>query len=190
MTSVTVAVVLLGAAFILLLVRRTRGTGRAAAAAAQREFKRHHGDRVAALLAPADHASPQLRNSPWMDVELGGRPARMVAARIETGRLQAGIELAYWWLGELQIWHTSGEPGELEMPDEHPLEVAQIEAIVAQLGALGVDSISAPTMRAPHLLRVQFDDLDGLAATIAAIGPLLAQLESPPPPDPDGSRAK
>jgi hypothetical protein len=170
-----VAIIALAMALLALALRRVlaqRGSGRLAQVA----FRKQHGARVARLL---DGEVDQRPHSPWIAIQVDGRPARMVAAPL-AGRLQAGIEL-YERTIPLNIWLTDGTLDELELPDDVDAELAR--SIVARLRAADVDSCStiAPIEQSegmPHVLRMQFDDVDELPDRIARIAPLLTELES------------
>lgn len=159
---------------LLLLLRRAlarRGSGRLA----QVEFRRRHGDAVARLLGGEPDPRP---GSPWIAIRVGGRPARMVAAPIGGGTLQAGIELPSHEL-QLDVFHTSGEPDELELPPGTD-EVAVLE-VVEQLRVLRVDNVARPVPGGVHVMRVQFSDVEALARQLEAIAPLLERLEAAAP---------
>lgn len=171
----TVAVIALAMAIAALLARRVlarRGSGRLA----QLTFRREHGARVARLLDGEVDPRP---HSPWIAIEVDGRPARMVAAPLG-GRMQAGIELFERAI-PVNIWLTDGDLDELELPDDIDTDV--VRSVVARLRAADVDSCStiAPIAQAsgmPHVLRMQFDDVEELPERLARIAPLLTELET------------
>lgn len=171
----TVAVIALAMAFAALLLRRVlarRGSGRLA----QLAFRREHGAHAARLLHGEVDPRP---HSPWIAIEIDGHPARMVAARIGR-RMQAGIEL-FGRSIPVNIWLTDGDLDELELPDDIDTDV--VRSIVARLRAADVDSCStiapiAHSAELPHVLRMQFDDVEELPDRLARIAPLLTELEA------------
>lgn len=170
----TIAVIALCMALGALLLRRLlarRGSGRLA----QLQFRRDHGAQVARLLGGEVDPRP---HSPWIAIEVDGRPARMVAARLGR-RMQAGIELFERSI-PVNIWLTDGDLDELELPDDIDSDV--VRSIVARLRAADVDSLStiapiAHSDQLPHVLRMQFDDVAELPDRLARIAPLLTELE-------------
>ncbi|MCW2949523.1 MAG: hypothetical protein JWN41_536 [Thermoleophilia bacterium] len=172
-TLLALAVITL--AVVLPLRRRalTRGSGHLA----QLDFKRRHGAELTRLLAGDDVPTDTNVRSPWVNIELGGRAARMLAARIDPARLQAGVDLSSWQI-PVEIWHTTGATHELDVPDN--IDYDTVLGIVGELRALGVDNIASaaagPFVR--HLMRVQFATIDELPAIFARIAPLLDRLEA------------
>lgn len=172
MGSTTLAFVAACAALVLLMagVRRLlarRGSGRLG----QLEFRRRHGERVAELLGGSPDPRP---GSPWIAIRVGGRPARMVAAPIGGGQLQAGIELLDHE-SEIDVFHTSGEPDELGLPPG--VDTDAVLDVVDELRQLEVDNVARPAPGATHVMRVRFRQLEELPERLAVIAPLLAQLE-------------
>jgi hypothetical protein len=169
-------VIVLTVAALTFALRRSlarRGSGRLAQVA----FRKAHGAQVARLLDGEVDPRP---HSPWIAIEVDGRPARLVAAPVPGGRMQAGIELFERAI-PVNVWFTNGDRTELDVPD-HIDEDAVLE-IVARLGAANVDSCST-TMPirhagdAPHVLRMQFDEVSELPAQLARVAPLLTELEA------------
>ena len=159
---------------VVLPVRRMsarRGSGYLA----QRAFKQAHGAQVARLLG-RDVPADTNRRSPWMNVELDGRAARLVIARLTPEHLQAGVDLSSWEI-PVEIWLTDGSPDELDIPDG--IDPGEVLRIVRKLHAAGVDSVASaqagPFVR--HILRVRFATLDELPAQLDRITPLLRALE-------------
>jgi len=158
---------------VLLPIRRAlmrRGSG----ALAQRQFREQHGVALAASLGGQLDPMP---TSPWIEFHLGGRPARLVAAPLFTGGLQAGVELLEWDL-PVQITFTNGDRTEI-----HPragVTEDQVLPFVHRLAELRVDSVSSPRFmwEGPHIMRVQFSDVADLPAQLARIAPVLAELET------------
>ena len=179
--QLTVVAVALALALGALALRRRlarRGSGRLA----QVEFRRRHGEHVAALLDGEVDPRP---HSPWIAIRVDGRPARMVAARLD-GRMQAGIEL-YERAIPVNIYLTNGDPDELDVPRD--IGEAAVLAVATRLAAADVDSLAAnaPIEQAdgmPHVLRMRFDTVEELPDRIRAITPLLRELEAlrPEPP--------
>ncbi len=169
-----VLAILLGLALLALALRiwftRT-GSGRLA----QVEFRRRSGARVAQLLDGEVDPRP---NSPWIAVQVDGRPARMVAARVD-GRMQAGVELFERAI-PVNVYLTSGDPDELELAPG--VDQGAVLDVVEQLRAAEVDSCAStmPIARldgAPHVLRMRFDSVDELPARFHRVAPLLRELE-------------
>lgn len=159
-----------GGVWTLRRVLAVRGHG----LLAQREFRRRHGRRLAALLD--GQLDPQHR-SPWIEFHLGGRPARLVAAPLGDETSQAGVELAAWSL-PVQVWHATSEGvHELEIPSG--VDRGAVEQIATQLAELGVDNVASPDMDGgtAHLLRVRFTTFEQLRERLESIAPLLEQLE-------------
>lgn len=172
-------VILVAALLVLLAVLALRrwfarhGTGRLA----QLEFRRRHGERTCTLLAGSPDPRP---GSPWLAVRIGGRPARMVAARLPNGRLQAGVELLDHELA-VDVFHTSGDPDELQAPPDTDLQA--LMDIVASLRELGVDNVARPVPGAAHVMRLQFDDVEQLPTLLEAVAAELESLEALVPRD-------
>lgn len=148
-----------------------RGSGRLA----QLRFRRVHGAALARELG--GRLDPQA-GSPWVEGMLDGRPVRLVAAPVE-GRMQAGVQLLAHDL-PVNVWHTSGEPEELEVAPGVDEQAAS--ALVAQLRALDVDSVTCGVPidsepRPPHILRLRFDGPEELPARLDAVAPVLVRLE-------------
>ena len=170
-----VATIALAMALAALLLRRLlarRGSGRLA----QLQFRRDHGARVAQLLDGEVDPRP---HSPWIAIQVDGRPARMVAAPLGR-RMQAGIEL-FGRTIPVNVWLTDGSLDELELPDDVDADV--VRSIVARLRAADVDSLAtiAPIAQAqelPHVLRMQFDDIEELPDRLARVAELLTELEA------------
>ena len=161
-----------------LLLRRTmarRGPG----AVGQLQFRRTHGEQVAHLLDGRVDPDP---TSPWIDVRIAGRSARMVAAPLSKHRYQAGIELLEWQI-PIQIWFTNGDPTELEVPDG--IDHDEVLALVAALREAEVDNVTKLESDDPPLVRMQFDTVAELPARLERIAPLLERLERLTPPDRD-----
>lgn len=171
----TFVVIALTVSLLTFALRRSlarRGSGRLA----QVHFRKEHGARVAQLLDGEVDPRPQ---SPWIAIEVDGRPAKLVAAPV-ANRMQAGIEL-FGRSIPVNIWFTNGDRTEIEHPDH--IAEDDVLAIVARLRAADVDSCStsAPIRQSdgmPHLLRMQFDDVAELPDRLARITPLLDELEA------------
>jgi len=167
-------VISLSVALLALALRRSlakRGSGRLAQVA----FRKEHGATVARLLDGEVDPRP---HSPWIAIELDGRPAKLVAAPIPGGRMQAGIELFERSI-PVNIWFTNGAREEIEHPDT--IDEDDVLAIVAKLAAADVDSLSTGLPIAhegpPHILRIQFDEVADLPGALARVAPLLTELE-------------
>lgn len=171
----TFVVVALTISLVTFAYRRSlarRGSGRLA----QVQFRKQHGARVAQLLDGEVDPRP---HSPWIAIEVDGRPAKLVAAPV-ANRMQAGIELFERAI-PVNIWFTNGDRSEIDHADH--IDEDAVLAIVARLSAADVDSCStsAPIDQSegmPHVLRVQFDDVEELPERLARIAPLLRELEA------------
>lgn len=163
---------LLLAAIMLLrdqLARRSSGR------LAQLRFRRLHGAGLARALDGRLDPQP---GSPWIEGLLDGRPIRIVAAPVE-GRLQAGVQLLAHEL-PANVWHTSGEAGELEAAPG--VDEQALVRLAHELRALEVDSLAcgAPITSEPrpdHILRLRFDAAEELPARLAAVAPVLLRIE-------------
>lgn len=171
----TFVIIALTVSLLTFAYRRSlaqRGSGRLA----QVRFRKVHGARVAALLDGEVDPRPQ---SPWIAVEVDGRPAKLVAAPV-ANRMQAGIELFERAI-PVNIWFTNGDRTEIDVPDG--ISEDAVLAIVERLRAADVDSCStsAPIDQSegmPHVLRMQFDDVEELPERLARIARLLDELEA------------
>lgn len=142
---------------------------------AQLRFRRLHGTRIIELLGGRLDPQP---GSPWIDSWLDGRPIQLVAAPLE-GAYQAGVLLLDYAI-PVNIWHTSGDDDELEIPVS--IDRSAVTAIVDELRAVGVDSVTCGVpldaeQRPVHLLRARFADVAALPGLLTQIAPLLARLE-------------
>ncbi|MCW2924332.1 MAG: hypothetical protein JWM98_1736 [Thermoleophilia bacterium] len=172
-TNATLLTVAITVVVLVALCRRAlarHGSGRLAQVA----FQREHGRAVAKAM---DGAVDPRAGSPWIVVRLDGRDARLVAAPLRTGGLQAGVQLFDWSI-PVQVWHTTGEPSELDVPAG--VDVAAVLEVVGRLRALGVDSLAAPALEQgiPHVLRVRFETPAELPVRLEAVAPLLRELEA------------
>ena len=163
--------VLVGGSYLLRARIARTGSGRIA----QLRFRSLHGNRVVELLG--GRLDPR-RGSPWIDTYLDGRAVQLLAAPLD-GRMQAGVLLLDHHL-PVNVWHTSGDPDELEAPPGTDLD--ELAAITAMLRATEVDSVACGTRidsdpRPPHIVRVRFDDVEQLRDHLGRIAPLLERLE-------------
>ncbi|MBC7461343.1 MAG: hypothetical protein H7287_08270 [Thermoleophilia bacterium] len=184
MSTIDVVLIALAAVsiFVVLPWRRSalrRGSG----PLAQMEFKRRHGDELVRLLGagvPVD----TLPRSPWTNIQLDDRAARIVVARLTPERLQVGVDLSEWRI-PVEIWLTDGSTHELDVPDD--ISYDDVLEIVRELRELGVDNVATNQAGSlvRHIMRVQFTRIDELPALLARIAPHLRRLEQLAPPGSD-----
>ncbi|MCW2971877.1 MAG: hypothetical protein JWN72_150 [Thermoleophilia bacterium] len=182
MSPVDVVLIALAAVsvFVVLPWRRS-ALRRGAGPLAQMEFKRRHGAELVRLLGdgvPVD----TLPRSPWTNIQLDDRAARIVVARLTPDRLQVGVDLTEWRI-PVEIWLTDGSTHELDVPDD--IDYDDVLAIVRDLHELGVDNVASNQAGAlvRHIMRVQFTRLDELPELFARIAPHLRRLEQLAPAD-------
>ena len=109
----------------------------------------------------------------------------MVAAPLPTGGLQAGIELHDWTI-PVEIWHAGSDESTLDVDAAPDVDLTQARRLADHLRALGVDSLASagPETGTVHILRIRFQDVDGLVSSLRELAPLLIELEQLAEPHP------